>query len=265
MGRQKALSHGRGARGRRRALFTRVMQGFSMRERPGDRSTRHPFRGPLLLLLQSFLQMATSATSVQSRSRPSGPDAAHAVPARPALRRARRRAVRRGRERRDDRGDRRRASLFGSSSCPTSSRSPRWAPRRSRPQEAPGLHAMIERLCIQADLPKPKIAVADTAMPNAFAIGRSQKSATVCATTGIMQRCSPAELEGVMAHELTHVKNRDVLIMTIACFFAALAVDDRAVRLLLRRRRHGRRATTTARASWSSCSSRSSSTSSRSS
>jgi heat shock protein HtpX len=91
------------------------------------------------------------------------------------------------------------------------------------PQEAPGLHAMIERLCIQADLPKPKIAVADTDVPNAFAIGRSQKSATVCATTGIMRTLSPAELEGVMAHELTHVKNRDVLIMTIASFFASVA------------------------------------------
>jgi heat shock protein HtpX len=91
------------------------------------------------------------------------------------------------------------------------------------PQEAPGLHAMIERLCIQADLPKPRIAVADTSMPNAFATGRSQKSATVCATTGIMSVLSPSELEGVMAHELAHVKNRDVLIMTIASFFASLA------------------------------------------
>jgi heat shock protein HtpX len=91
------------------------------------------------------------------------------------------------------------------------------------PQEAPGLHAMIERLCIQADLPKPRIAVADTQMPNAFACGRSQKSATVCATTGIMSVLSPSELEGVMAHELAHVKHRDVLIMTIASFFASLA------------------------------------------
>jgi heat shock protein HtpX len=91
------------------------------------------------------------------------------------------------------------------------------------PQEAPGLHAMIEKLCIQADLPKPKIAVADTDVPNAFAIGRSKKSATVCATTGIMRTLSPSELEGVMAHELSHVKHRDVLIMTIASFFASLA------------------------------------------
>ena len=91
------------------------------------------------------------------------------------------------------------------------------------PEQAPGLHAMIERLCIQADLPKPKIAVADTPMPNAFAMGRSPKNATVCATTGIMQVLDPPELEAVMAHELTHVKNRDVMIMTIASFFASIA------------------------------------------
>jgi heat shock protein HtpX len=95
--------------------------------------------------------------------------------------------------------------------------------REVSPEQAPGLHAMIERLCIQADLPKPKVAVADTPVPNAFAIGRSQKSATVCASTGIMNTLSPAELEGVMAHELAHVKNRDVLIMTIASFFASVA------------------------------------------
>jgi heat shock protein HtpX len=91
------------------------------------------------------------------------------------------------------------------------------------PQQAPELHAMIERLCVQADLPKPRVAVMETSMPNAFAMGRSQKSATVCATTGIMQLLSPAELEGVLAHELTHVANRDVAIMTIASFFASLA------------------------------------------
>ncbi|MEZ5122615.1 MAG: zinc metalloprotease HtpX [Solirubrobacterales bacterium] len=91
------------------------------------------------------------------------------------------------------------------------------------PEQAPELHAMIERLCVQADLPKPKIAVAQTSMPNAFAMGRSQKSATVCVTTGIMELLSPPELEGVLAHELTHVINRDVMIMTIASFFAMLA------------------------------------------
>src|SRR6476469_10024715 len=73
------------------------------------------------------------------------------------------------------------------------------------PAEAPGLHAMIERLCIQADLPKPRIAVADSHVPNAFAMGRSQKAATVCCTTAIIETLEPHELEGVMAHELTHV------------------------------------------------------------
>src|SRR5689334_1025922 len=91
------------------------------------------------------------------------------------------------------------------------------------PEQAPQLHAMIDRLCVQADLPKPKVAVAQTRMPNAFALGRSPKSATVCATTGIMELLSPAELEGVMAHELSHVQNRDVLVMTLAGFFATIA------------------------------------------
>ena len=95
--------------------------------------------------------------------------------------------------------------------------------REVSPQEAPELHAMIERLCIQADLPKPKVAVMPSSMPNAFAMGRSQKSATVCATTGIMELLSPAELEGVLAHELTHIINRDVIIMTLASFFASIA------------------------------------------
>jgi len=95
--------------------------------------------------------------------------------------------------------------------------------REVSPQEAPQLHAMVERLCVQANLPKPRVAVANTRMPNAFAIGRSPKKATVCATTGIMELLTPAELEGVMAHELTHVQNRDVMVMTIASFFATVA------------------------------------------
>jgi len=95
--------------------------------------------------------------------------------------------------------------------------------RTVSPQQAPQLHAMIERLCVQADLPKPRIAVINTRMPNAFAVGRSPKNATVVATTGIMELLSPAELEGVMAHELTHVANRDVLVMTLAGFFATIA------------------------------------------
>ena len=91
------------------------------------------------------------------------------------------------------------------------------------PAEAPELHGIIERLCVQADLPKPRVCTMQTSMPNAFAMGRSQKKATVCATTGIMELLSPAELEGVMAHELTHVVNRDVMVMTLASFFASVA------------------------------------------
>jgi heat shock protein HtpX len=91
------------------------------------------------------------------------------------------------------------------------------------PEQEPELHGIIDRLCVQADLPKPRVCVMETAMPNACAMGRSQKSATVCATRGILEMLSPAELEGVMAHELTHVINRDVMVMTLASFFASLA------------------------------------------
>ncbi len=91
------------------------------------------------------------------------------------------------------------------------------------PAEEPELHGIIERLCVQADLPKPRVAVIETSMPNACAMGKSQKSATVCATRGILELLSPAELEGVIAHELTHVINRDVMVMTLASFFATLA------------------------------------------
>src|SRR5215212_8011358 len=91
------------------------------------------------------------------------------------------------------------------------------------PEQAPELHAMVERLCVQADLPKPKVAVAESRQPNAFALGRSPKNATVAVTTGILSLLSPAELEGVLAHELTHVANRDVMVMTLASFFATIA------------------------------------------
>ncbi len=91
------------------------------------------------------------------------------------------------------------------------------------PAQEPELHAIVERLCVQADLPKPKVAVMETSMPNACAMGKSKKNTTVCATRGIMELLSPAELEGVMAHELTHVINRDVMVMTLASFFATLA------------------------------------------
>jgi heat shock protein HtpX len=89
--------------------------------------------------------------------------------------------------------------------------------------EAPELHAMVERLCAMADLPKPRIAVVDTDVPNAFATGRSPKHAAVAVTTGLWRRLEPHEIESVLAHELSHVANRDVLIMTVASFFAMLA------------------------------------------
>ena len=89
--------------------------------------------------------------------------------------------------------------------------------------QARTLHAIVERLCIQANLPKPRVAIAQTPMPNAFALGRSPKSATVCATTGILQLLTPSELEAVLGHEITHVINRDVVVMTVASFFASIA------------------------------------------
>jgi heat shock protein HtpX len=90
-------------------------------------------------------------------------------------------------------------------------------------EQAPGLHTIVERLCIQANLPMPRLAVADTPMPNAFAVGRTPSNATVCATTGLLSLLEESELEAVLAHELTHVANRDVMVMTIASFFASIA------------------------------------------
>ncbi|HET6698606.1 MAG TPA: zinc metalloprotease HtpX [Nocardioidaceae bacterium] len=84
------------------------------------------------------------------------------------------------------------------------------------PQEAPELHGMIDRLCALADMPKPKVAIAHTDMPNAFATGRSANHSAVCVTTGIMNRLSSEELEAVLAHELSHVAHRDVTVMTLA-------------------------------------------------
>jgi len=89
--------------------------------------------------------------------------------------------------------------------------------------QAPELHDMIERLCALADLPKPKVAVIDTDVPNAFATGRNPKHAAVAVTTGLWNRLEPQEIEGVLAHELSHIANRDVLIMTLAGFFAMVA------------------------------------------
>ena len=90
-------------------------------------------------------------------------------------------------------------------------------------EDAPELHAMVERLCAMANLPKPRIAVVDSDVPNAFATGRNPKHAAVAVTTGLWRRREPQEIEGVLAHELSHIANRDVLIMTIASFFAMLA------------------------------------------
>ena len=89
--------------------------------------------------------------------------------------------------------------------------------------EAPELHAVIQRLCMTADLPMPRVAIIQTDMPNAFATGRSPRHAAVAVTTGLLQRLEPHELEGVLAHELSHVKHRDVAVMTLASFFAMVA------------------------------------------
>jgi len=88
--------------------------------------------------------------------------------------------------------------------------------REVSPEEAPELHAMIDRLCALADMPKPRVGVSDVDIPNAFATGRSPQRAVVCVTTGILDRLTAEELEGVLAHELSHVAHRDVLVMTIA-------------------------------------------------
>src|SRR5215204_1027942 len=90
-------------------------------------------------------------------------------------------------------------------------------------EQAPELHAIIERLCAMAELPKPRIAMIDTDVPNAFATGRNPKNSAVAVTTGLLSRLEPRELEGVLAHELSHIANRDVLIMTMAGFFAMVA------------------------------------------
>jgi heat shock protein HtpX len=91
------------------------------------------------------------------------------------------------------------------------------------PQEAPELHGMIDRLCALADMPKPRVAIADTDMPNAFATGRSPQHSVVCVTTGILRRLDAEELEGVLSHELSHVAHRDVAVMTVASVLGVVA------------------------------------------
>ncbi|MFN8183434.1 MAG: zinc metalloprotease HtpX [Candidatus Nanopelagicales bacterium] len=88
--------------------------------------------------------------------------------------------------------------------------------REVTPEQAPMLHGIIDRLCAMAEMPKPRVAIADVDMPNAFATGRSPNRAVVCVTTGLLRRLDEEELEGVLSHELSHVAHRDVLVMTIA-------------------------------------------------
>jgi heat shock protein HtpX len=95
--------------------------------------------------------------------------------------------------------------------------------REVTPEEAPQLHGIVDRLCALADMPKPKVAIADSDVPNAFATGRTPQRAVVCATTGLMQRLDERELEGVLAHELSHVAHRDVTVMTVASVVGVLA------------------------------------------
>lgn len=91
------------------------------------------------------------------------------------------------------------------------------------PAQQPVLHGVVDRLCATADMPKPRVAVADTDLPNAFATGRNSRRAVVCVTTGLLRRLDTEELEGVLAHELSHVAHRDVAVMTVASFLGVLA------------------------------------------
>lgn len=91
------------------------------------------------------------------------------------------------------------------------------------PEQAPELHGMVDRLSAMADMPKPRVAIADSDIPNAFATGRNQKNSVVCVTTGLLRRLDRAELEGVLAHEMSHVAHRDVAVMTIASFLGIAA------------------------------------------
>jgi heat shock protein HtpX len=91
------------------------------------------------------------------------------------------------------------------------------------PEEAPKLHGVVDRLCALADMPKPRVAIAQTDMPNAFATGRNSKNAVLCVTTGLMRRLDDKELEGVIAHEMSHVAHKDVVVMTIASFLGIVA------------------------------------------
>ncbi len=97
------------------------------------------------------------------------------------------------------------------------------AAREVTAEQAPQLHEVVDRLCSLADMPKPRIAIADTDMPNAFATGRSPNRAVVCVTTGLLRRLDVEEVEGVLSHELSHVAHRDVLVMTVASVAGVVA------------------------------------------
>jgi heat shock protein HtpX len=91
------------------------------------------------------------------------------------------------------------------------------------PQQAPELHGIVDRICALADMPKPRIAISPTDLPNAFATGRNSEHAVLCVTRGLMRRLTPEELEGVIAHEMSHVAHKDVMVMTVASFLAIIA------------------------------------------
>jgi heat shock protein HtpX len=95
--------------------------------------------------------------------------------------------------------------------------------REVSPQEMPELHGVVDRICAMSDAPKPRVAIADTDVPNAFATGRNQDKAVVCVTTGLLRRLDAVELEGVLAHEMAHIAHRDVAVMTIASFLGVVA------------------------------------------
>ncbi|MEV4437398.1 zinc metalloprotease HtpX [Streptomyces sp. NPDC049577] len=118
--------------------------------------------------------------------------------------------------------------------------------REVTPEQAPELHGVVDRVCALADMPKPRVAIADTDVPNAFATGRNRENALVCATTGLLRRLEPEELEGVLAHELSHVAHRDVAVMTIASFLGVLAGMVTRIGLWGGLRRVGGRDTNTA-------------------
>ncbi|BBB01621.1 putative heat shock protein [Actinacidiphila reveromycinica] len=95
--------------------------------------------------------------------------------------------------------------------------------REVTPEQAPELHGVVDRICALGDMPKPRVAIADSDVPNAFATGRNKNNTMVCATTGLLRRLEPDELEGVIAHEMSHVAHKDVAVMTIASFLGVLA------------------------------------------